>query len=191
MGKCVDLFAFFTMSLAYFNDRRGVLGECQGITTFSNQCFCCFFGLVRPVPGIDPFHVHGGIGVDGLGTKGIGVDVADQFRNGVGGNITKFIGFGQYSCHHTVEVVHLIQIAKIGAQVGATFEPCAMHKFCIRIFFSGFDGVIHVSETGGEDHIAFLLLDKTIHDSQGIRFSHRFNNNGFQPRIERFNIPFA
>ena len=66
------------MLLADLDNRRGILGKSQRVAAFGNQCFSSFSGLVRPHPGIDPFHVDLGLGIGRLDTERERIDVTDH-----------------------------------------------------------------------------------------------------------------
>ena len=181
MTEGIDLFSFFGVLLSHLDDRRGILGERQGITTLPDEGFGGLFCLVRTVPCVDPSHVDLCLGVYGFDAKGKCVDVANDLRNRKRPHISDFVGLGQSTRHQTVQVIGLIQISKIGADILRPFESGAVHKVFVRISHARLDGVVHIAETGGKYHIALLFLDEPIDHPCGIGFGHIFHKDGFQP----------
>jgi len=172
VAESVNLPALFSVLLADFNDSRCVFGKCQGITAFGNQGFRGFPGLVRSVPGINPFDMNFSFRIGGFYPQREGIDMTNQLRNRKGGYITDLIGLRQRSGHHAVEIISLIQIGEIGADIGQLLEPRAVHEFFVRVLLSGFEGVFHIAEAGGKNDINFFILNEAVDNTGGICFGH-------------------
>ena len=154
------------MILPHLDNRRGVFGKGQVVTAFGNQRFGGFLGFVGPVPGVDPFYMHPGLGVDGLDAQRKGVDVTHHLGNRKRADITDLVGFGQRTGHHPVEVIGLIELREIGAHIFVPLEPGTVHEMLVRIFGAGFDGIFHVAETGCKDDVAFFALNQPVDDTR-------------------------
>ncbi len=76
----VDRLAGLGVLLPDLHHAGGVLGEGHGVAAVGHQRLGGLLGLGRVVPGVDPAHLHLGLGVGGLDAQGEGIQVAHHLR---------------------------------------------------------------------------------------------------------------
>jgi hypothetical protein len=83
--------------------------------------------------------------------------------------------------HESVQVVHLIELGEVIAEVGCPLEAGAVEEELVLVLLRGLHGVVHESEAGGEDDVAFLLVHEAVDDADRIAFRNAFHDHGFEP----------
>ncbi len=127
-------------------------------------------------PGVDPDHLHLGVGVHRAGAFGHHVDVADDLRDGEGRHIANLAIFGSHGRSHARQIFHLIHAAKKIVEVRIVLLITGdMDKDGVGEFLGHSLGRVHIAEGRGEDHIV-ALLSQVADDAFRIRaFGHRLD----------------
>jgi len=126
----------------------------------------------RPVAGDD--ELGGDLRLHAARAEGEGVDVAQDLRNGLGGDEADLLALAGVPGHHAVEVLALVDVAEVAAHVLPMLalgpEPAAVGETDPGIFLGHLEDVrIEVAERGREEERGAVLLDHRAHGLLHVR----------------------
>ena len=109
--------------------------------------------------------------------------MTDDLGDGKGAYVTDLVGLGHRTGDKAVEVVDLVEVGEVGADIVAPLEARAVHESRVGELFAGLDGLVHVAKAGGKDDVALFVLDELGDGGACFALGNAFDVLGGKPVV--------